>query len=118
MIAFGSRSDRSLEAVRDALWTVGAGLRVRYRDPADPTGAPVEVAEDPDREPLARELLAELRRNGPRPVTELRRHTLTTTVYRATDANHALATLLDKGKVTRDRESGRLAGDELITPTP
>ncbi|MEU7925334.1 hypothetical protein [Micromonospora sp. NPDC049107] len=118
VIAFGSRSDRSLEAVRDALWTVGAGLGVRYRDPADPTGTPVDVAEDPDREPLARELLAELRRNGPRPVTELRRHTLTATVYRATDANQALTTLLVEGKVTRDRESGRLAGDELITPTP
>jgi hypothetical protein len=118
VIAFGSRSDRSLEAVRDALWTVGADFGVRYRDPADPAGAPVKVAAEPDLEPLARELLAELRRNGPRPVTELRRHTLTATVYRAADANQALATLLNENKATRERESGRLAGDELITPTP
>lgn len=118
VVAFGSRSDRSLEAVRDALWAVGADLGVRYRDPDDSTGAPVDVAGEPDREPLARELLAELRRGGPRPVTELRRHTLTATVYRATDANQALATLLREGKATRERESGRLAGDELITPTP
>ncbi|WP_406067631.1 hypothetical protein [Micromonospora sp. NBC_01638] len=115
VIAFGSRSDRSLEAVRDALWAVGADLGVRYRDPLDPTGTTVDVAGDPDLEPLARELLAELRGGGSRPVTELRRHTLTATVYRAADANQALADLLDSGDVRRDRESGRLAGDEIIT---
>ncbi|MEH1164388.1 hypothetical protein V6V47_03255 [Micromonospora sp. CPCC 205539] len=116
-IAFGSRSDRSLEAVRDALWAVGADLGVRYRDPADPAGVPVDVAGDPDPEPLARELLAELRRSGPRPVTELRRHTLTATVYRAADATRALSALLDAGDVSREREGGRLAGDEIIAAT-
>ncbi|MGC4870039.1 hypothetical protein ACLQ3B_31880 [Micromonospora sp. DT53] len=115
VIAFGSRSDRSLEAVRDALWAVGADLDVRYRDPLDPTGTAVDVVGDPDLEPLAHELLAELRAGGSRPVTDLRRHTLTATVYRAADANQALADLLDAGDVRRERESGRLAGDEIIT---
>ncbi|MEV1157065.1 hypothetical protein AB0J27_16885 [Micromonospora chokoriensis] len=115
VIAFGSRSDRSLEAVRDALWAVGADLDVRYRDPQDPMGVTVGVVGDPELEPLARELLAELRRGGSRPVTELRRHTLTATVYRAADANRALTDLLDAGDVRRDREAGRLAGDEIIT---
>ncbi|MET8278038.1 hypothetical protein [Micromonospora sp. NPDC005174] len=118
VVAFGSRSDRSLEAVRDALWTVGADLGVRYRDPADPAAPPMDVSGGVALEPLARNLLAELRRSGPQPVTDLRRYTLTTTAYRATDANQALATLLTTGEVTRERESGRLAGDELITPTP
>ncbi|MCO1595779.1 hypothetical protein M8C17_11450 [Micromonospora sp. RHAY321] len=115
VIAFGSRSDRSLEAVRDALWAVGADLDVRYRDPVDPAGAPVDVAADPDPGSLARELLAELRRGGSRPVTDLRRHTLTATVYRAADANRALAALIEAGDVRREREGGRLAGDEIIT---
>ncbi|MFG1883995.1 hypothetical protein [Micromonospora sp. NPDC049102] len=118
VVAFGSRSDRSLEAVRDALWTVGADLGVRYRDPADPAAPPVDVSGAVALEPLARNLLTELRRCGPQPVTDLRRYTLTTTAYRATDANQALTTLLTTGEVTRERESGRLAGDELITPTP
>ncbi|MEU4335479.1 hypothetical protein AB0F59_12685 [Micromonospora lupini] len=116
VVAFGSRSDRSLEAVRDALWTVGAELGMRYRDPADPAAPPVDVAGEPALEPLARHLLAELRRGGPRPVTELRRHTLTATVYRAADANRALSDLVDAGDVRRERDTGRLAGDELITP--
>ncbi|TNH23150.1 hypothetical protein FHG89_27580 [Micromonospora orduensis] len=115
VIAFGSRSDRSLEAVRDALWAVGADLDVRYRDPADPTGATVDVAGDPDLAPLTRELLVELRRGGPRQVTEVRRHTLTATVYRSGDANRALEDLLAAGDVRRERETGRLAGDEVIT---
>ncbi|MEU4554322.1 hypothetical protein [Micromonospora violae] len=115
VLAFGSRSDRSLEAVREALWAVGADLGVRYRDPLDPTGTTVDVVGEPDLEPLAHELLAELRAGGSRPVTELRRHTLTATVYRAADANQALADLLDAGEVRRERESGRLAGDEIIT---
>ncbi|MGC4856198.1 hypothetical protein ACLQ24_23145 [Micromonospora sp. DT4] len=118
VVAFGSRSDRSLEAVRDALWTVGAELGVRYRDPAGPAAPPVDVSGNPSLEPLSRILLAELRRSGPQPVTDLRRHTLTATVYRATDANQALTDLLTAGELTRERESGRLAGDELITPTP
>ncbi|MEW1587390.1 hypothetical protein AB0283_18385 [Micromonospora vinacea] len=115
VVAFGSRSDRSLEAVRDALWAVGADLDLRYRDPLDPTVTTVDVVGDPDLEPLARELLAELGAGGSRPVTELRRHTLTATVYRAADANQALVDLLDAGDVRRERESGRLAGDEIIS---
>ena len=115
VVAFGSRSDRSLEAVRDALWARRRGPRRALPRPARPDRPTVDVAGEPDLEPLARELLAELRAGGPRPVTELRRHTLTATVYRAADANQALADLLDAGDVRRDRESGRLAGDEIIT---
>ncbi|MET8231249.1 hypothetical protein ABZS77_11325 [Micromonospora sp. NPDC005298] len=113
VVAFGSRSDRSLEAVREALWAVGAELGVRYRDDA---GVTVDVTGDPDLQPLGRELLAELRRGGPLPVTDLRRHTLTATVYRAADANRALADLLHSGAVVRDPEHGRLGGDVLIIP--
>ncbi|MFD6566476.1 hypothetical protein [Micromonospora profundi] len=118
VVAFGSRSDRSLEAVRDALWAAGADLDMRLRDPSDPAGATVDVAGEPDLAPLTRELLAELRRGGPREVTELRRHTLTATVYRASDANRALEDLLKNGALQRSRESGRLAGDEKLTPNP
>jgi hypothetical protein len=116
VLALGTRSDRSLDAVKEALWAAGATAGVAYRDPADPTAAPVEATEDPDAEPLGRELLAELRRSGPRTVTELRRHAVTGTVYRAADATRALTDLLDSGALRRERDSGRLAGDEVIAP--
>lgn len=111
-ITLGTGWDRSLEAFKDALWAVDAGLR--YGDPADPEHL-LDVSRDPDPGPLRRELLAELARSGPRTVSELRRHTLTATVYRSADAVRALTGLVDDGEVVRERESGRLAGDEFIS---
>ena len=64
------------------------------------------------------ELLAELARSGPRTVTELRRFAATSTVYRAADANRALASLLAAGAVTRDPEHGRLGGAVVVSAAP
>ncbi|MFC3505340.1 hypothetical protein ACFOOK_30875 [Micromonospora krabiensis] len=115
-LAFGTGSDRSLEAVKEALWAVDEFAGVRYRDPADPAGRLLDIALDPEPGPLRRELLAELARSGPRTVTELRRYTLTSTVYRSTDAVRALTGLLNAGAVTRDPAHGRLGGDVVVSP--
>ncbi|MGY3519901.1 hypothetical protein ACVMYR_26695 [Micromonospora sp. PTRAS2] len=113
-LAFATGSDRSLQAFKDALWAADGPTGVRYRDPADPQGRAVDVGPEVDPGPLGRELLAELAR-GPRTVTELRRFALTSTVYRAADANRAVADLLDAGAVARDPEHGKLGGDVLIS---
>ncbi|MEU1755820.1 hypothetical protein ABZ436_24615 [Micromonospora matsumotoense] len=130
-IAFGTGLDKSLEAFKDALWAAdgsvtgvaggsgdvpaGGSGAIRYRDPA---GGLLDVAGPPAAGPLRGELLAELTRHGPRTVTELRRHALTATAYRAGDAGRALTELLDTGAVTRDPEHGRLGGDVLISAVP
>ncbi|MEH0825178.1 MULTISPECIES: hypothetical protein [unclassified Micromonospora] len=114
-VAFGTRLDKSLEAFKDALWEVDEFAGVRYRDPEDPAGGLLDIALHPEPGPLRRELLAELARSGPRTVTELRRHTLTATVYRAADTVPALTTLLHSGAVTRDPGHGRLGGAVLIS---
>ncbi|MEU6074255.1 hypothetical protein [Micromonospora sp. NPDC047074] len=112
LLAFATRSDRSLEAFKESLWAVAGATGTRYRDTAgrllDATGVP-----EPD--PLRHELLAELARSGPRTVTELRRHALTATVYRSSDAVGALTGLLAAGEVTREPEHGRLGGDVLVS---
>ncbi|WP_176739156.1 hypothetical protein [Micromonospora matsumotoense] len=126
-VAFGTGLDKSLEAFKDALWAVngsadgsgdvpadGSGA-IRYRDPA---GGLLDVAGPPAAGPLRDELLAELSRHGPHTVTELRRHALTATAYRAVDAGRALTELLDTGAVARDPEHGRLGGDVLISAVP
>ncbi|SCF20750.1 hypothetical protein GA0070558_15017 [Micromonospora haikouensis] len=113
-LAFATGSDRSLQAFKDALWAADGPTGVRYRDPADPQGRAVDIGPEADPGPLGRELLAELAR-GPRTVTELRRFALTSTVYRAADANRAVADLLDTGAVARDPEHGKLGGDVLIS---
>ncbi len=107
-IGFGTGSDRSLEAIKENLWEAG----LRYRDPH---GVPLSPAPEVDPEPLGRALLAELARQGPRTVTELRRYAVTATAYRAVDAVRALTALLDAGVVTREPEHGRLGGDVLVT---
>ncbi|MER7893460.1 hypothetical protein ABTX15_26940 [Micromonospora sp. NPDC094482] len=114
-VAFGTGSDRSLEAFKEALWAVDEFAGVRYRDPADPAGRPLDIALAPEPGPLRRELLAELTRSGPRTVTELRRYALTSTVYRSSDAVRALTGLLDAGSVTREPADGRLGGDVVVT---
>ncbi|SCG34257.1 hypothetical protein [Micromonospora inositola] len=114
LLAYATGSDRGLEAVKDALWAVDEYAGVRYRDPADPAGRLLDITGDPAPGPLRRELLAELA-HGPRTVTELRRFTLTSTIYRAADANRALTSLLASGAVTRAPEHGRLGGEVLIS---
>ncbi|MGK5739243.1 hypothetical protein [Micromonospora sp. URMC 103] len=114
-VTFGTGSDRSLEAFKEALWAVDEFAGVRYRDPADPAARSLDIALDPEPGPLRRELLAELARSGPRTVTELRRYALTSTVYRSSDALRALTGLLAAGAVTRAPADGRLGGDVVIT---
>jgi hypothetical protein len=118
LLGYGTGSDRGLEALKDALWAVDEYAGVRYRDPADPAGRLLDIGLDPEPGPLRRELLAELTRSGPRTVTELRRFAATATVYRAEDANRALASLLAAGAVAREPGHGRLGGDVLISPVP
>ncbi|WP_422752614.1 hypothetical protein [Micromonospora sp. WMMD708] len=117
LVAFGTGLDRSLEAFKDALWAAAEadGVAVGYRDHG--AGLP-DGGVEPATGPLRDELLAELTRHGPRTVTELRRHALTATAYRAGDAGRALTELLDAGLVSRDPQHGRLGGDVLISAGP
>ncbi|SCF37810.1 hypothetical protein [Micromonospora mirobrigensis] len=116
LLGYATGLDKSLEAFKDALWAVDEYAGVRYRDPADPGGRPLDVSLHPEPGPLRRELVAELERGGPATVTELRRFTLTSTVYRVEDTTRALTALLDTGAVRREPEHGRLGGDVLISP--
>ncbi len=115
LVVFASSQDRSLEAFKNAMWSVDEYAGVRYRDPGDPDGHLIDISLSPHPGPLRRELLAHLDEVGGRTVTELRRFTLTDTVYRTSDTNAALHSLLNAGSVTREPEAGRLAGDVVIT---
>jgi hypothetical protein len=117
LVAFASSQDRSLEAFKNAIWAVDEYAGVRYRDPGDPDGHLLDISLKPHPGPLRRELLAHLASaaGGGRTVTELRRFTLTDTVYRSADTTAAITSLLSAGAVTRDPEAGRLSGDVVIT---
>jgi hypothetical protein len=115
LVAFASSQDRSLEAFKNAMWAVDEYAGVRYRDPGDPDGHLLDISLRPHPGPLRRELLAHLADTGGRTVSELRRFTLTDTVYRSSDTNAAITSLLTAGAVTRAPEAGRLAGDVVVT---
>lgn len=114
LVVFATSSGKSLEAFKNALWAVDEYAGVRYRDPGDPDGHLLDISLSPHPGPLRRELLAHLGTAGERSVAELRRFTLTETVYRASDTTRALTALLSAGAVTRRPEHGRLAGDVVI----
>jgi hypothetical protein len=115
LLAFATSHDKSLEAFKNAMWAVDEYAGVRFRDPADPDGHLLDISLKPHPGPLRRELLAHLADTGGCTVTELRRYTLTDTVYRSTDTTAALTSLLTAGAVTRDPPTGRLGGDVRIT---
>jgi hypothetical protein len=116
LVAFATSSAKNLEAFKNALWAADEFAGVRYRDPQDPDGHLLDISLNPHPGPLRRELLSHLDAGGERTVTDLRRFTLTETVYRAADTTQALTSLLAAGAVVRRPPGGRLAGDVIIAP--
>lgn len=115
LLVFATGSGKRLDAFKDALWAVdGSAAGVRYRDPDDPEGPPLDISPSPPTEPLRRELLARVRAAGRCTVTELRQHTAERTIYRAADATRVLTGLLAAGLVNREPAAGRLSGDVVI----
>ncbi|GAA2589578.1 hypothetical protein GCM10010399_19590 [Dactylosporangium fulvum] len=113
LVAFGTRSAKSLEAFKNEMWALDEFAGVQYRDPGDPEGHLMDISLEPSPGALRRELLDVLRA-GPKTVTELKRFALTDTVYRAADAQKVVTALLHTGAVTRTPETGRLGGDVVI----
>jgi hypothetical protein len=117
-VVFATSLAKSLEAFKDAMWAVDEYAGVRYRDPNDPQGHLLDISLTPHPGPLRRELLAHLTTAGAMSMTDLRRITLTDTVYRAADTVRAVAALVATGQVTREPAHGRLGGDVRITAAP
>jgi hypothetical protein len=115
LLAFATSSLKALEAFKNALWSADEFAGVRYRDPTDPDGHLLDISLRPHPGPLRRELLAYLADAGGSTVTDLRRFTLTETVYRAADTTAALTKLLSTKVVIRDPATGRLGGDVMIS---
>jgi hypothetical protein len=114
---FGTNAERHLDTVKDALWAVDEYAGVRYRDPADPERALLDISLTPNVGPLRRLLLDQVRARGPSSVADLRRYARDATVYRPTDATRALQSLVTAGSVRREPAHGRLTTETLIIPS-
>jgi hypothetical protein len=115
-LLFASSAERHLDALKDALWAVDEYAGVRYRDPADPQRALLDISLTPNVGPLRRLLLDRVRRNGPSTVADLRRYARDETVYRPADATRAVQSLVTAGSVGRDPDHGRLTAETVIRP--
>jgi|SRR5581483_5356919 len=115
-IALATNSAKSLEAFKNELWAVDEYAGVRYRDPRDPEGHLMDISLQPNPGALRRELLNRLM-EGPATVTELKRFTLTDTIYRSADATRSIQALLHANHATRTPEAGKLSGDVTIRAT-
>jgi hypothetical protein len=114
LLRFATSDPRSLERFKDEQWAVDRYAGIRYRDPADPGAAPLDISLEPHPGPLRRALLAQLSAGGPRTLSQLREHALTRTLYRPADVNRALSPLLARGALAREPDRGRLTGTTLL----
>lgn len=82
-LIFGTKHDKGLEKMKDAMWNVDRSHGVRYRDPKDPDQQELDLELLPDTAPLRRILLERIE-SSPEgtTVSELQKYTLLETVYR------------------------------------
>jgi hypothetical protein len=113
---FATSTDRHFDVVKEALWAVDEYAGVRYRDPADPEQALLDISLTPNIGPLRRLLLDQVRRHGESSVTDLRRYARAETVFRPADTARALHSLVTSGTVGRRPDHGRLGAETVILP--
>ena len=114
LVSLATDRANSLDAFKNALWSVDEYAGVRYRDPTDPDGHLQDISLEPHPGPLRRALLRHLEAAGPQTVTQLRHFVLADTIYRASDATRVITALRHTGAVTSDAPHGRLSGDVVV----
>lgn len=114
LVSLATDRANSLDAFKNALWSVDEYAGVRYRDPTDPDGHLQDISLEPNPGPLRRALLGHLDAAGPQTVTQLRHFALAETIYRASDATRVISALRHTGAVTIDAPHGRLSGDVVV----
>ncbi|MFJ2582066.1 three-Cys-motif partner protein TcmP [Kitasatospora aureofaciens] len=112
-LIFGTRHERGVEKMKEAMWVVDTTSGVRYRDPKDPNQQALDLELEPDTGPLRRILLDHLR-SAPaaRSVDHLKRYALLETVYRPTQVIPLLKRMRDDGDV--NVSPGRITGTSTI----
>ncbi|WP_051836752.1 three-Cys-motif partner protein TcmP [Streptomyces sp. NRRL WC-3742] len=113
-LIFGTRHERGVEKMKDAMWVVDTTSGVRYRDPKDPNQQALELELEPDTGPLRRILLDHLSTvAAARSVDQLKKFALLETVYRPTQVIPLLKRMRDQEEV--NVSPGRITGTSTVT---
>jgi three-Cys-motif partner protein len=116
-LVFGTNHERGLEKMKEAMWEVDEVSGVRYRDPADPLQGLLDIAVEPELDPLARILCSYLEKQPDLSagVNELRAFALYESVYKASQVKPALERLVQTGKVDTDDPNGAVRLESRVT---
>jgi hypothetical protein len=103
--------------MKEAMWEVDEVSGVRYRDPADPLQGLLDIAVEPELDPLARILCSYLEKQPDLSagVNELRAFALYESVYKASQVKPALERLVQTGKVDTDDPNGAVRLESRVT---
>ncbi|MFZ3474239.1 three-Cys-motif partner protein TcmP [Streptomyces sp. 4.24] len=117
-LIFGTKNDKGLEKMKDAMWKVDPGHGVRYRDPKDPAQQRLELELEPDTAALRRILLDHVTASsGGRTVGELQRYTRLETVFRPAQVIRLIRQMRDSGQVATD-PAGVSSKTRVFLPKP
>ncbi|WBP85121.1 three-Cys-motif partner protein TcmP [Kitasatospora cathayae] len=112
-LIFGTRHERGVEKMKEAMWVVDTTSGVRYRDPKDPNQQALDLALEPDTGALRRILLGHLRAApAARSVDQLKKYALLETVYRPTQVIPLLKRMRDEGDIAVS--PGRIIGSSTV----
>ncbi|MET8623829.1 three-Cys-motif partner protein TcmP [Kitasatospora sp. NPDC004669] len=112
-LIFGTRHERGVEKMKEAMWVVDTTSGVRYRDPKDPNQQALDLVLEPDTAPLRRILLKHLRDvSAARSVDQLKKYALLETVYRPTQVIPLLKKMRDDRDI--DVSPGRIIGTSIV----
>lgn len=101
-LIYGTSSDRGVEKMKEALWSVDPVAGARFRDPKDPNQVSMNFGEAVNLKPLEDEFVVELRRSGGQlDLESLAEFALLETVYLKTHARPAVERLLESTVVER-----------------
>jgi hypothetical protein len=114
-LIFGTKNDKGLEKMKDAMWGVDPNHGVRYRDPKDRDQQQLDLEWDPDTAALRR-ILRDHVVASPEglTITELQRFTLLETVYRPAQVIRSIRQLRDANAVATD--AARVSARTLVLP--
>lgn len=102
-LVYGTRHDKGLKKMKEAMWEVDAVRGAGYRDPRDPSQETLDIQFEPSTAPLRRLLGKHLESLDSRSATviNLRRFALYRTVYKESQVMPVVSEMLEAGALVR-----------------
>lgn len=118
-LVFGTNSDKGVEKMKDAIWSVDPYQGLGYRDPRDPYQETLPIQPQPQIGPLCR-LINEHLQSLPgcaATLDDLRRFVLLDTIFRPGQTSKAVQRLMTERKVRCEPPEKRLTGRSNVIAT-